>query len=181
MLYNSRYFFKPPVVRALGQKQKQEEFLNGAEFSMVMQAYGQSFLQPDIAVFRQNVNALSDINKKWNLFHKPAFYESMAVQFLTALIQTLLARSHDLLRDEIINCVYDMASVDFNGFFSDFLQNFLQSTADIHDNQRDILKEAFKADRDRPSFAANLLRFVNDLRYYRICNASLPAGSVTFQ
>ena len=33
---------------------------------------------------------------------------------------------------------------------------------------------------DLPSFTTNLHRFIGDLRYYKICNASLPAGSVSF-
>ena len=31
---------------------------------------------------------------------------------------------------------------------------------------------------DLPSFTQGLQRFVNDLRYYQLCNSSLPAGSV---
>ena len=34
------------------------------------QAYGHSFLQPDIAVFRQNLAALEQLNAKWKLYHK---------------------------------------------------------------------------------------------------------------
>ena len=34
------------------------------------QAYGHSFLQPDIAVFRQNLEALEQLNAKLKLYHK---------------------------------------------------------------------------------------------------------------
>ena len=33
---------------------------------------------------------------------------------------------------------------------------------------------------DLPTFTSNMNRFVSDLRYYKICNASLPAGSAKF-
>jgi hypothetical protein len=31
---------------------------------------------------------------------------------------------------------------------------------------------------DLPTFTTNMERFINDLRYYKCCNASLPSGSV---
>ena len=36
----------------------------------VFQAYGQSFLQPDIAVFKQNLESLEALNYKWKLYSK---------------------------------------------------------------------------------------------------------------
>ena len=33
---------------------------------------------------------------------------------------------------------------------------------------------------DLPTFTSNLTRFIGDLRFYKLCNASLPAGSVSF-
>lgn len=34
------------------------------------QAFGQSFLQSDIGIFRQNLEALESLNLKWKLYHK---------------------------------------------------------------------------------------------------------------
>ena len=38
--------------------------------SFFMQAFGQSFLQSDIGIFRQNLQALESLNSKHKLFHK---------------------------------------------------------------------------------------------------------------
>lgn len=35
-----------------------------------MQAFGQSFLQPDITVFKQNLEALENLNSKCKLYQK---------------------------------------------------------------------------------------------------------------
>ena len=35
-----------------------------------MQAFGQSFLQPDIALFKMNLEALENLNAKWKLYQK---------------------------------------------------------------------------------------------------------------
>ena len=34
------------------------------------QAFGQSFLQPDIAIFRQNLESLEALNQNHKLYHK---------------------------------------------------------------------------------------------------------------
>ncbi len=52
------------------------QVLNREEFLAIMEAFGQSFLQPDISIFQQNLAALDEINKKWKLFHKVRRNES---------------------------------------------------------------------------------------------------------
>ncbi len=74
------------------------------------------------------------------------FTEQLTAQFLTVLLQSLVARSHDLLHDEIVGCLHSMASVDFAAFFDHFLPRFLQQTGEVDPNQAAILKENFKAE-----------------------------------
>ena len=38
-----------------------------------LQAFGQSFLQPDITVFKQNLEALENLNSKCKLYQKVCF------------------------------------------------------------------------------------------------------------
>jgi hypothetical protein len=49
----------------------------------------------------------------------------MLFQFVNVLLQVLVHKSHDLLQEEIGIAIYNMASVDFEGFFSAFLPEFL--------------------------------------------------------
>ncbi|KAF6128214.1 exportin 6 [Phyllostomus discolor] len=125
------------------------------------QAFGQSFLQPDIHLFKQNLFYLETLNTKQKLYHK-----------------VLVHKSHDLLQEEIGIAIYNMASVDFDGFFAAFLPEFLSSCDGVDANQKNVLGRNFKMDRDLPSFTQNVHRLVNDLRYYRLCNDSLPPGTV---
>ncbi|KAI0232540.1 Exportin-6-A, partial [Lamellibrachia satsuma] len=108
------------------------------------------------------------------------FRETMLYQFLTVLLQVLVCRSHDLLQEEIGVTVYNMASVDFDTFYACFLPTFLAGCDGIDASQKAVLAQNFKMDCDLPSFSQSLQRFVSDLRYYRLCNSSLPAGSVHF-
>lgn len=175
---NWRYFFPNNVIATM---QKQEATIEHySDFSAIFQAYGQSFLQPDIGVFKQNLESLEALHYKWKLYSKRVFREKMLWDFLTVLMQVLVHKSHDLLQEEIVITVYNMAEVDFDLFYTKFLPHFLQSMDGLDDNQRTVLVQNFKLEKDLPSFTQSVHRFTNDIRYYRQINSSLPAGSVTF-
>lgn len=183
IMNNWRYFFKGSVLKTLHSQPPQNgngDVQNAQQFTAIMQSYGQSFLQPDLAVFKQNLESLETLNAKWKLYQKPIFREVMLLQFLNVLVQVLVHKSHDLLHEEIVATVYNMASADFSRFYAEFLPHFVSSCEGLDANQRNILVRNFKVDKDLPSFTQNVNRFVNDLRYYRLINSSLPEGSVTF-
>ena len=51
-----------------------DEVENEGQFTSIMQSFGQSFLQPDISIFRQNLETLESLNSKWKLYHKVSQY-----------------------------------------------------------------------------------------------------------
>lgn len=107
------------------------------------------------------------------------FRTGMLPQFIHVLLQCLVARSHDLLRDEVYAALHNMAAVDFDAFHDSLLPAFLQSCEGLDPNQRQNLARGFKRDhRDLPSFTQSLDNLVNDLRYYHLCNSTLSNGSV---
>ncbi|KAB0396516.1 hypothetical protein E2I00_008528, partial [Balaenoptera physalus] len=57
------------------------------------------------------------------------------------------------------------------------LPEFLTSCDGVDANQKNALGRNFKMDGDLPSFTQNVHSLVNDLRYYRLCNDSLPPGT----
>ncbi|KAM6166674.1 exportin-6 isoform 1-T1 [Erethizon dorsatum] len=176
--HNWRYFFKSTVLASVQRGIAEEQMENEPQFSAIMQAFGQSFLQPDIHLFKQNLFYLETLNTKQKLYHKKIFRTTMLFQFVNVLLQVLVHKSHDLLQEEIGIAIYNMASVDFDGFFAAFLPEFLTSCNGVDANQKNVLGRNFKMDRDLPSFTQNVHRLVNDLRYYRLCNDSLPPGTV---
>ncbi|XP_063286607.1 exportin-6 isoform X3 [Pelobates fuscus] len=179
LLHNNwRYFFRSSILDSVNRDAGDEPMENQAQFVVVMQAFGQSFLQPDIHVFKQNLSYLETLNSKHKLYHKKLFRAVMLPQFVSVLLQVLIHKSHDLLQEEIGIAVYNMASVDFSTFFSSFLPEFLGSCEGLDSGQKNVLARNFKMERDLPSFTQSVHRLVNDLRYYRLCNASLPPGTV---
>ena len=75
------------------------------------------------------------------------FRETMLGEFLTVLMQVLVHKSHDLLQEEIVITVYNMANVDFDTFYNKFLPHFLQSMDGLDNNQRMVLVQNFKQEK----------------------------------
>ncbi|TWW69676.1 Exportin-6 [Takifugu flavidus] len=175
---NWRYFFKNSVLITVQRGASEDTMENEAQFTAAMQAFGQSFLQPDIHIFKQNLSYLESLNSKHKLYHRKLFRTSMLFHFINVLLQVLLHKSHDLLQEEITVAIYNMASVDFDAFYSAFMPEFLNGCQGVDTNQRAVLARNFKLERDLPSFTQSVQRLVNDLRYYRLCNSSLPTGTI---
>ncbi|XP_021787548.1 exportin-6 isoform X9 [Papio anubis] len=145
--HNWRYFFKSTVLASVQRGISEEQMENEPQFSAIMQAFGQSFLQPDIHLFKQNLFYLETLNTKQKLYHKKIFRTTMLFQFVNVLLQVLVHKSHDLLQEEIGIAIYNMASVDFDGFFAAFLPEFLTSCDGVDANQKSVLGRNFKMDR----------------------------------
>lgn len=75
------------------------------------------------------------------------FRTTMLFQFVNVLLQVLVHKSHDLLQEEIGIATYNMASVDFDGFYSAFLPEFLASCDGVDSNQKNVLARNFKMDK----------------------------------
>ena len=176
--HNWKYFFRTPVQASIGSNNSCDSIENESQFIQIVQAYGQSLMQPDISIFKQNLETLESLNVKYKLYQKSVMRNSMLGEFVTVLLQVLAHRSQDLLQEEITITIYSMAAVDFSSFFNSFIPMFLLNLDGLHDHQKGSLKENFKMETDLPSFTQNVQRFVNDLRFFRMCNASLPPGTV---
>ncbi|XP_057374347.1 exportin-6-like [Daphnia carinata] len=173
-----RSFFKGSVLTTYGSPEldRAEQMDNQPQFIAIMTSFGQSFLLPDITIFKQNLEALESLQSKWKLYHKAVFRDGIASQFISTLLNVLTNGSHELLREEVGLAIYAMASPDFEVFFQQFLPTYLLNCQGIEDYQRIALKNAFTNDTDLPSFTQNVHRLTNDLRCFRstnISNASL--------
>ena len=143
LLYNWRHFFKSSAVRTLmaggdsSNNQSPGEGGNGihdqAHFSNILQAFGQSFLLPDISVFKQNLAALEDINAKWKLYHKVRYMVYILtckdyLQFLT------MTKIYYLLNV----CAFSLQPIFTQEFIVQFLMVLIQA---LVNNSHNLLKE----------------------------------------
>lgn len=68
------------------------------------------------------MQAFESLNAKMRLYSKDIFQEgNHKFTLLRTLTYVLLSRSHDILRDELVLTIYNIASVDFDFFFKQVL------------------------------------------------------------
>ncbi|CAG0887701.1 unnamed protein product [Cyprideis torosa] len=178
LLNNQRYFF-PSQIHLLSERDLPSSNVdNSEEFLAIMEVFGQSFLQPDIDTFRNNLVALERMNERWLLYQKQIFLEHLLPRFLTVFLQALMNQSHQILQDDIAAAIFHMASINLIVFRDQFLPQFLrESVPKLQPSQRENLLAQFKAETDLPSFAQSIQRFISDVRCYVIVNNHLPSGS----
>ena len=70
----------------------------------------------------------------------------MLYSFLNVFVQVMLHKSHDLLQEEIVVTVYNMAAVDFQNFYRTFVPQFLTSFEGLDSNQKQTLECNLKTD-----------------------------------
>nr|XP_021491599.1 exportin-6 [Meriones unguiculatus] len=179
--HNWRYFFKSTVLASVQRGVAEEQMENEPQFSAIMQAFGQSFLQPDIHLFKQNLFYLETLNTKQKLYHKvSALLPGKIPPYPGVLFPSLLS---NLQRPSIAGCgtVLNLLQQALGALKKNFCMSSLHSPPNCMPCLRlGILLNVCLEPKaqDLPSFTQNVHRLVNDLRYYRLCNDSLPPGTV---
>ncbi|KAH8036842.1 hypothetical protein HPB51_006111 [Rhipicephalus microplus] len=132
-----------------------EELHNGLEFGRLLSAYGWSLRMGEPGLVRQNLLALSALNRRCRLFHKAAFRECFLGQFVEALLSCLVSSPvRDLLRDEFQQLLFELAAVDFEMFYGHLLPALIPPEP----------LASLAWERDLPSFSRQMERLVGDLR-----------------
>jgi hypothetical protein len=178
MLENWRYFYPMMATAdslmsggASGGGGAVDTLANQAQFLAIMQAICVSLRQPDINQFKTNLATLQELNHHKKLYQKEFFRMHILAVLLEILFGSLVTKSHDLLSEEILSAVHDLAAVDFAAFFSVFLPQLLAKTTPLTDEQRSELAAHFTGERDIPTFTRNVSVFVNDLILFQQSNA----------
>ena len=65
-----RYFFPANVLVHMEGDGVEDHLDNQEQFVAIMNMYIQSFMQPDIALFKQNLGALQELHQRHKLFSK---------------------------------------------------------------------------------------------------------------
>ncbi|XP_065345250.1 exportin-6-A [Cloeon dipterum] len=182
VLHNWRLFFKGSMRCSLVGKENNDPEGGPVEHKdqllRILRAFGQCLLQTDPAAFKVSLESLEKLHSKCKLYQKTIFKEELLPHFLTVLLQCLVEKNHGLLQDEVIGALYSMAAVDFEYFYMRFIPSFLAANTSLDNSQKQSLATNLKLESDLPSFSQCVLRLVNDLHCYQLCNASLPEGTI---
>ena len=141
------------------------------------------FVLPDVEVARRAVSALNKIDAKCRLFSRHFFSSNFGIisSVTTTLLYALQTGAHDLLRDEILLMLHSVlekaqiklipnapATSGFSFFFRSVLPSFANSQ--IPGIPLSELLPGFEENTplavDQPTFTANMLIFIQNLRYH---------------
>ncbi|XP_050298524.1 exportin-6-A-like [Anthonomus grandis grandis] len=138
----------------------------------LLKVFGEALLLDDLNIFRQSLLILQELNKNKKLYHKGLFRSHLLPELLRVLLNTLLYKRQGISNEDIILAVYNMAEVDFNGFFSTFLPHYIQSLDGVTPRDYELLAVHFGGtDLDVPSFMQHLQNFAADFQHLRKCNS----------
>ncbi|GAM29156.1 hypothetical protein SAMD00019534_123320 [Acytostelium subglobosum LB1] len=136
------------------------------QLESIMMAFQTTFQQNDVNLFKQNLDYFDKLNAKYKLYERITMQEKVfGCSFVAVFFDILLSKSHSVHSEEIINTIYNFASVDFNRFFNDFFNTYLNQK-NINDEHKRSIRTNFTADRDQPTFNKNMNQFVNDVSFY---------------
>jgi hypothetical protein len=75
-----------------------------------------SFEILELSIFKQNLEALQLLNQKHKLYSRNGFLD-MKYAFLNTFMTILVDKSCDLLRDQVIEVIFGIASINFEDFY----------------------------------------------------------------
>eukprot|EP00127_Corallochytrium_limacisporum_P002933 Clim_evm22s143 gene=Clim_evmTU22s143 len=143
---------------------------DGKLLAGIIEGLASKLKQQDIILFKQAIQHLEEIDERCQLFTCQFFRRNMTNELVQILLRSLLDGSHDLLSDEICSLLYRLASADWPSFFQLYLVEFLRATPNVDNSIKEGLLAKFKQDRDHPSFVANTMELMNDLKFVNAQN-----------
>jgi hypothetical protein len=91
------------------------------------------------------------------------FQKDMFIPFIRVLMGILLGESHDLLREDIIQLMYDISCKNWGLFYGDFIPRLVSEQGLSAE-----LSAAFNGQpQDYPTYSLNMQRFLNDALFYK--------------
>ena len=69
------------------------------------------------------------------------------LSFAHILLEVLVQKSHDLIREDVCLCLYTMAAVDFPLFHGETLPSFLRQCTQLREEQRSALASGYKMEK----------------------------------
>lgn len=116
-------------------------------------------------------DALEALERNRLLEREPLRSGPHTLQLAHALASSVVAKTHELQRDDSISALHTIASVSWQGFLGSFLPAFAEQLPNLRPEQRQAVLAPFAAgDTDLPTFSACWVAFANDYAHFSKAN-----------
>jgi len=133
----------------------------------LLEIIANSFASGEIQIFRTNLAALEHLNSTRVIYQQPLFINRIAYDIIKMFFEVLIAKAHNLYREEIISAIYNMVSPYFDVFFNTFLPMILENSKELIGAQKNQLARGFTRDTDLPTFTLNMNQFIADYSFFK--------------
>ena len=121
--------------------------------------------EEDMEIQKYNLKAMVEFNAKLFLFKKVYFKQQIYLPLSSGVLDLMLSKSRELVKDEMSTLLYELARLEFDVFYKNFLVPFLQSKPILAVHKK-ALFEQFGTPTDFPSFKSSLDTFIEDFSIY---------------
>lgn len=133
--------------------------------SLAMDVLVSALSGKELGPYSDVVTSLERLFASTRICEKPFFKAQFWLSFVSALMNSVVFKTHELRSEDSINVLHTLAAVDWNVFYTKFLQSYIASLADITREQAAKLMADFKPVEDLPSFSTSLRQLTNDYNY----------------
>ncbi|KAI8813640.1 armadillo-type protein [Cladochytrium replicatum] len=124
LLNNMTYFLGSNIQRLSGKSRASQ--LHEPELMALIQIMAQSFNYSNIDVIRQDLDALDTLQARCALYQKEYFQANILLPMMELLFDVLLRKSHEIVREEIIQCLSSMVTAELSRFHEVIVPTFVQ-------------------------------------------------------
>ena len=187
--YNWKYFFAVTVGGDIASFGSQEQQVRSPqafeEFCFIIECFLNSFHSKDITVVKKNLLLLDELNDRQKLFERSIFKQtlpsfgnnSMFNGFTNVFLNILIAKSHNLLKKELLLVLYNMVNANNWVQFGTYIQEFLSGDKLAQKLNNDQKQQLFvrlvvKPDhvdegewKSLQNFSRRVSQFTNDLSF----------------
>lgn len=169
LLYNCLFYQWKYYFFSSQDLNTQQNHTTRLQFFFVMENVLNSLKSSDINAAKQALKHLDSLNNSRLLFQRELFATEMSGAFVKTILNVLcVAKLHDILKEDYIQCLYKIVQQNWPLFANQVLKMWLSEQVVLNDAQKQALLQKFASPvlMDMPSFAMNMSVLINDYKYY---------------
>ncbi|KAL5039630.1 hypothetical protein RTP6_006771 [Batrachochytrium dendrobatidis] len=166
LLNHWRYFFNARVGIALGGDPT--DCKNETEFMAIIQIFMLSFQGTHVDMIKQTMTIFEQLNEKCRLFSRPVFVQNIAPSIIKCVLDILLQKTLELLRDDLIQFMGNIVTADPSVVYSKVVTHFfIEKCKSFTKEQQNMLGSRLENIKDLESSKEGFGLFIKEYAYFQ--------------
>ena len=131
-----------------------------ADVILIIEAYLLALTVSDVNAIKSVIGHLVSLHEKRSLLSAPFFSVHFRLLFIKSVLNLLLLRTYDLLRQDLVTLLFSLASSDFPSFYDQIFPAYVCELGHQHEVETSGLRFPFEA--NISTFRLNMDMFIAD-------------------